>query len=289
MIDSVRNELGAFSTQFEGRVEYMYVDVKNLVTIGVGNLIDPIGTALPLPFVHKADPSSPASAAEVTSDWNAVKGDQTPGAVNPLAAAGHLACAPLTNLMLTDDAIDALVLARADQNVTVLTQTSEFADLQGWPADAQLALLSLSWAMGPAFGPGWPALRAACAARDWTTAAAACHMDDSNNPGLVSRNVADRVLFTNAAYVVDQGLDPASLTYVVAGERSTLRPGASGGDLDFLQSRLTVLGYLATISGSYDADTADAVRRFQTDQHLTADLVVGPGTWAATGTCVPAA
>ena len=47
---AVRTSFRAFNAKYEGTVNFMYVDVKNLVTIGVGNLIDPISLAVNLPF-----------------------------------------------------------------------------------------------------------------------------------------------------------------------------------------------------------------------------------------------
>jgi GH24 family phage-related lysozyme (muramidase) len=43
-----------FITGHEGNVAHMYLDTKGLVTIGIGNLIDPISLALTLPFQFKA-------------------------------------------------------------------------------------------------------------------------------------------------------------------------------------------------------------------------------------------
>src|SRR5207244_2818316 len=61
---SIRDGFLAFSRPLEGRVPWMYLDIKGLVKTGVGNLIDPVGLALKLPFVHKAD-GSPASEVEI--------------------------------------------------------------------------------------------------------------------------------------------------------------------------------------------------------------------------------
>jgi GH24 family phage-related lysozyme (muramidase) len=135
MYDSVRQNFLAFSTQFEGRVPYMYLDVKGLVTIGVGNLIDPIALALPLPFVFKADPSTTATQDDITADWNAVKADPA------LTRQGHLAADPITKQMLTDDSINSLVLSKADHFEATLKQTTEFSSFDTWPADAQLRQL----------------------------------------------------------------------------------------------------------------------------------------------------
>ena len=281
MQPTVRDVFLDFSTQFEGRVSYLYVDVLDKVTVGVGNLVDPLPLALALPFVFKSDPAATASVDDITADWNAVKSDPT------LARRGYRACAPLTKLMLTDEAIDDLVLSKAEQNESTLRQTGEFADYDDWPADAQLGLLSMAWALGPAFASGWPAFRAACGAHDWDAAAAACRINETGNPGVVPRNAANRGLFRTAAYLAGQGYDPFSMGYTVTGNRPTVRLGSTGDAVTFLQERLSSLDYLAASSDSFDADTDDAVRAFQADNELTADGVVGAVCWAALGTGVP--
>jgi GH24 family phage-related lysozyme (muramidase) len=210
MQQAVHDNFIAFTTKFEGRVQWMYLDIKGLVSIGIGNLIDPIDLAMDLPFVHKDDTAASASADEIETEWQTVKDRQD------LAPSGHLAFKDLTSLQLTDDSIDELVLSKLDQFQSTLENTTEFADLESWPADAQLGLLSMAWALGPAFGPGWPHFRAACADDDWAAAAANCHMEDSANPGLRPRNQADVVLFTNAQAVADQGLDFSVLQWPTA-------------------------------------------------------------------------
>ena len=55
MYASVRSNFISFTTPLEGSIAYMYLDVKEYLTIGIGNLIDPVALALPLPFVHKSE------------------------------------------------------------------------------------------------------------------------------------------------------------------------------------------------------------------------------------------
>jgi|SRR5271166_739316 len=284
MYDSVRQNFMAFSTLFEGRVPYMYLDVKALVTIGVGNLIDPMNLALPLPFVFKSNPSTAATQDDITADWNTVKNDPA------LAQQGHLAADPITKLMLTDDSINSLVLAKADQFESVLKQTAEFSSVDTWPADAQLGLMSMAWAMGPAFGqpPNWPTFRSACAAQDWNAAAQNCRIDETGNPGVAPRNAADRVLFLDAAQMASNQSDFSVLQYTLSGSRATIRSGSSGDNVTFLQTRLQTLGYTTEVNGTFDDVTNQAVMSFQTDNQLPADGVVGPVTWAALGTSVAA-
>ena len=50
---SVKNALSNFLKQYEGKVNFMYLDVKGLVTVGIGHLIDPVNMALKLEFGQK--------------------------------------------------------------------------------------------------------------------------------------------------------------------------------------------------------------------------------------------
>jgi GH24 family phage-related lysozyme (muramidase) len=201
MYPAVQSSFLAFSTKFEGRVPYMYLDVKGLVTVGVGNLVDPVEAAQTLPFRFKnkpgiTAPGSPATADQIAEEWQILKND------TGLAAKGYLACEPLTQLELSDDAMNSLILDRLTRNESFLKRQQWFQDFDTWPADAQLGLLSMAWAMGPA-GPGaFPSFRMACKNLDFTTAAAQCKMNEAGNPGLVPRNQANVTLFSNAAIVL---------------------------------------------------------------------------------------
>lgn len=242
MYQSVQDAFVDFSTQFEGKVHFMYLDIKGLVTVGIGNLIDPVDAALNLPFVHKSD-GSPASQDEIQTEWNTLKSQPD------LAQKGYKACAPLTNLMLTDDSIAQLVTAKLNQFASTLQSTSEFSTMDSWPADAQLGLLSMAWAMGPAFGSSWPKFRAACAASDWSTAAANCRMSETGNPGLKPRNDADVLLFNNAAAVQTGGLDFSVLHWPSSVATPTPAP-ANGPMVSGLNPTSGAGGDVVTISGS---------------------------------------
>lgn len=216
MFPSVQSAFRAFTTTFEGCVPYMYLDIKGLVTVAVGNLVDPIELAQALPFRFKNKPGieapgSPATAAQIAAEWHILK-DNT-----RLAAEGHKACEPITRLELSDDSINTLLLDRLARNESFLKRQQWFRDFDTWPADAQLGLLSMAWAMGPA-GPGqFPHFRAACQSLDFNTAAAECKMNDAANPGLVPRNQANFTLFSNAAIVLagesSVGLQRSNLNY----------------------------------------------------------------------------
>jgi len=201
MFSSVQSSFPAFSTKFEGRVPYMYVDVKQLVTVGVGNLIDPVAVAQTLPFRFKNKPGinapgSPATRDQIVAEWQTIKNNLS------LATRGYTACEPITQLELSDDAIDSLILDRLTQNESFLKRQQSFQGFETWPADAQLGLLSMAWAMGPAGPGGFPHFRGACQNLDFSTAAAECKMNEAGNPGLIPRNQANVTLFSNAAIVL---------------------------------------------------------------------------------------
>jgi hypothetical protein len=201
MFSAIQSGFPAFSTMFEGRVPYMYLDIKGLVTVGVGNLIDPVEVAQALPFRFKNKPGinapgSPATADQIAVEWQTIKNDPT------LATKGYKACEPIITLELSDDAIDSLILDRLMHNESFLKRQPWFQGFDTWPADAQLALLSMAWAMGPA-GPGaFPNFRVACQNLDFSKAAAECKMNEVGNPGLIPRNQANFTLFSNAAIVL---------------------------------------------------------------------------------------
>jgi hypothetical protein len=201
MFPSVQTAFRSFSEKFEGFVPYMYLDIKGLVTVGVGNLVDPVALAQALPFRFKtkpgiATPGVPATQDQIAAEWQKLKGNSN------LAREGFKACEPITELELSDDDIDSLILARGTGNEGFLKRQQWFKDFDAWPADAQLGLLSMAWAMGPG-GPGqFPHFRAACQSLDFKTAALECKMNEAGNPGLVPRNQANFTLFSNAAVVL---------------------------------------------------------------------------------------
>lgn len=199
MYPSVKNRFIDFNAPFEGRVKYMYLDIKGLVTVGVGNLVDPVGAATSLPFTFKNKPGAAkagqaASSTEIAAEWKKLKDDQS------LAKKGHRHCEPITDLELTDAAIDALIERRLTQNETFLKK--HFKDFDTWPADAQMGVLSMAWAAGPGFYNTFKNFSAACLALDFDKAATECRLSETGNPGVIPRNRADKLLFENAAAVL---------------------------------------------------------------------------------------
>ena len=95
------------------------------------------------------------------------------------------------------------VLGRLSHCEHALKAQPGFKHFEKWPADAQLALLSMAWTLGPAaaqtgaFGQ-LKNLGTACAAEHFDAAAASCAMASATG----ARNKANAVLFINAACVV---------------------------------------------------------------------------------------
>ena len=203
MRNSVSSAFKSFNTKFEGYLTFMYADVKNLVTTGMGNLIDPIGTSLSLPWVNSD--GSPASQQQITDAWNAVK------ARTDLTQKGGKAYKSVTTIRLTDEGIDQLIQRRLKSNESTLRST--YPGYDSWPADAQLAVLSMAWAMGPAFKFGTFKKQVNGDPPDFAAAATSSHMNDAGNPGLVPRNAANKKLFENAAAVLKNKADPDKLYY----------------------------------------------------------------------------
>jgi hypothetical protein len=198
MYASVRVAFAAFTAQFEAPRDFMYLDVKGLVTIGYGNLIDPVALAQALPFVQKSNPNNPATPAEVEAEWSAVK------LRSDLRLRGSAAYASITSLRVSEAALNRLTAERLTSFEQTLKRT--FGSFETWPADAQLGLLSMAWVLGPAFSGGWPQFTRACVDRRWDDASMQCHMDDTGTPELAPRNLADAVLFANAAQIEAGGM-----------------------------------------------------------------------------------
>lgn len=179
----------------------MYLDILGLVTVGVGNLIDPISAALSLPFQYKnkpgiKTPGAPAPTNVIEAEWKLLKSKQE------LARLGHRACAKFTNLELSNDSIDKLIQKRLLQNESFLKRQKPFANFDNWPADAQMAILSMAWAMGPGNLHKWKLFAAACEQMNFDEAALNCRMREAGNPGVIPRNVANMHLFHNGAAVM---------------------------------------------------------------------------------------
>lgn len=214
MHPSVRDIFYNFSTKFEGDIPWMYLDIKGLVTVGVGNLIDssdnklidPVSPALAVPFEYDGQPGSKATSVDIRAAWNTVK------ARNDLKTRGASAFKSLTNLRITSTSTQVLVNQKLLDN-EIFLKRNYFSQFDSWPADAQLGVLSMAWAMGAGFPAKYPKFTTACQSEDWDTAATQCDISTVGNPGVKPRNDANRILFSNAARVRQLGYQPEVLYY----------------------------------------------------------------------------
>ena len=217
MWPSVQSAFLPFSQGLEGDLPYMYLDILGYVTTGVGNKVDPVGDAEGLPWVN-ADGSA-ASSAEVVAAWNAVDAERSDpkGQMQTSGLATHYgqAFAGLTSVHLTPAGI-----AQLFQRVVATDEAMLRTYFPAWdslPADAQMAILSMAWALGPGFPPQFPTFTAAVNRRDFTAAAANASF---RGAGVATRIAANKRMLANAATVEAAGSDPSVLYY----------PGAAPAD-----------------------------------------------------------
>ncbi len=161
-----------YSIHHEGFTPFLYADALNLVTTGIGNLVDlgprndfvvnsqVMSPAMSLPWRKRAagwTSSNPlagelVSPAEVADAWTAVKlkEQQSPG----FNKKGGFAYAGLTSITLDMNGIKTLFNNKTDSvNKELIGLYPNFEQLA---ADAQFAMMSMSWAMGGHF---WPAIK----------------------------------------------------------------------------------------------------------------------------------
>lgn len=271
MHDSTRAAFVPFSEPLEGRVRFMYLDVKSLVSTGVGNLLDAddpsaFGTnPHPLPDIFTLawfdrSTSAPASQAEIEQEYQTVKFSGT--ALAPLAQKEAI-----TRLRISHQSIDTLVMGKLDAFEGVLRGREPFAGLDDWPADGQLGLLSMAWALGPNFR--FPAFQAAAAAGDWLTMARECRMTEAGNPGVIPRNVRNALLFTIAGWMAAP--PPGDLTQLVYDPSMTLAENMRSPNFPVpvnlaigLQTALEALGFDPNgLDGIVGPGTRTALTSFQ--------------------------
>ncbi len=170
------------------------MDVKGLVTIGYGNLVEPFSAVLPLAFTHPD--GSPATQSEVGAAWLTVKSQQSAAKLG----GGHFA--RFTTIRATADSINKLCQAKLAEMESELKKF--YPDFESSPAKVQLGILSMAWAMGPAFPATWPKFSAAVHAGNWSDAAANCRMSETGqNASFHARNLANLTLFTAASHTDD--------------------------------------------------------------------------------------
>lgn len=203
MHDAVREAWPAYTASLEGVIDHFYLDINGDVTIGYGNLVDPVDRAIGLPMRFVEDLAVLATPLEIRAEWSRVK----------WMPRGLLAKHYRGALRLSSQALDALRDRMLAANEAYLVK-HHFPDWEDWPADAQMGALSLVWSQGAGLRD-WPKFRAACRCRAWLTAAKESQINTAGNPGVISRNEHHKHLFTNAMAVEmnREALDPSVLWF----------------------------------------------------------------------------
>jgi GH24 family phage-related lysozyme (muramidase) len=169
----------------EGVVNYMYLDVVGLVTIGVGFLLPNAASAQALALVRR-DAGAPATDDEKRADWEAVH-------AQPKAElAAHYR--PFTFLDLPDSAIDGELTTRIDGFVKNLQ--SRFPRFEEFPDAAQIGIIDMVYSLGPAgLFRGFPKFCSAVDHQDWP----ACAREGVRGNVSQARNDELQQLFLEAA------------------------------------------------------------------------------------------
>jgi hypothetical protein len=180
-----------FSKKLEGCVYHMYLDCIGKVTTGIGCLIDPVELARPVPWVLKGT-TTRATPQQIHAEWALIKSRQD------LAKYHYSYAGKLCNLRLTEEGVDQLLAARMKLFETDLKK--EFPEWDIWPADAQLGVMSMAWAMGSGFTHTFKNFTNACKQHQWLLASDFCHINEKNNVGIIPRNKLNKMLFKCASW-----------------------------------------------------------------------------------------
>jgi hypothetical protein len=204
MHPSVRTGAKKWFTASEASSPYMYLDVKGFVTIGIGRLLSTSGAATVLPFVYKSDQSKRATPGEIASEYALVK-TKTEWANKK----DHLKLfGGITALCLPNTSVDAVFENSINGADSWAKKEADFADFDNWPADAQLAIISIIFAMGsvPSQDKGrnkWTVFRKALKEEDFLTAANNSEIIDTRQQdALKKRNDLQYRCLMNAYYIV---------------------------------------------------------------------------------------
>lgn len=230
------------NTPLEGFLPYMYTDSLGFVTTGMGNEIDSVAQAASLPW--KNPDGSATSYSDVAAQWQAVK-EAYPGVQS-------VNCENLTTARITRGDIVGLVTETLSQHEKILTRY--FPGFGSWPADGQMGLLFMSWAMGPGFPPSFPAFSAALNESPPNFAkVVASGQYEFRGSGVAARIADVKKLLQNAADVTAKGLDPETLFYPeVVGSFSIVRLGelaALGVGLGAIAGWLWIPGVRGVLKG----------------------------------------
>jgi GH24 family phage-related lysozyme (muramidase) len=145
----------------------MYLDVKGLVTVGTGHLLETPEEAATLPFIARAS-GLPAAPSVIEFNWQLVK------RAKPAMLASYYR--RFTSIELRPAAIDQLLITDIEVHWQgVLTVRPECA---GFPEPAQQIVAEMAFALGVGGLLAYKKMLGAMARGDWDTAAFESHRSD---------------------------------------------------------------------------------------------------------------
>lgn len=231
--------------RLEGNLRHLYLDTLGLPTTGVGQLLggrdglSAFGLALPW---RRAN-GEYATEAQVAGEFARLK-------ALGIEQQGGRAYEQHATLWL-DAAVVMWLFARTTKTMES-TVAGYFPSWNTMHADAQLAVMSMAWNMGPHFPPGWPTLTSALRRQDYVTASDNCEINA--RPG--DRNRRNRTLFLQAARAKQFGGPPERLygpeVTLDASVVASADPGRVNAHAWWVQAMLRILGhYTAGLDGLY--------------------------------------
>lgn len=273
---AVQTAFRPYSIVHEGFTPFMYCDSFNLVTTGIGNLIDSsarntfdvsptaMHDALLLPWKFRAagwttkNPLAGAacSQADIAAAFTTVKlqEQKTPGYNKNGGFTGYPG---LTNITLDMDGINTLVSNKMASNEKRL-----IANYPNWnqlPADAQMAMMSMGWGMGPDFYPAiksngvpvFQAFKTCIDVQDFAGAAVHCIFAGGGSvTDPKSRNHDNVIMFNNAAAVKKVGANPDLLFFPgTSPSGSGSVPGVSSPGTTLTAGKVVGYGIVAGLFG----------------------------------------
>ena len=160
----------------EDFIPYMYKDIAEFVTVGIGHLLRKATDTKDIPFVERGR-NKPAHDNHKINAFNKVKNSPISG------RAGASAFKPLTNIVISET--DAISLAKSDmrQFIQILRSEKNFPEFDTYPETAKIGLLDMAYTLGVEGTKNeYPKFTLAVRHRDWNLAA-----DQSDRPQLSSQ------------------------------------------------------------------------------------------------------
>lgn len=159
---------------FAANCMFMVQDLQVATGMGVtfsgkAHRADGLRRALALPWLNK-NTNAPASPTEITRDYDLVLSMEAEGLAKPF---NHIekVWKPVTLCRLDEAGFRKAVYDVIVSNLNgVRRNRASFGNFDDYPADAQLCVASLTWAIGPNFHTKYPSFCAACRAQDWILA-----------------------------------------------------------------------------------------------------------------------